>query len=290
MSMQLVAGAVNGAPALINVKNAGEDLETIPFADNGVADTLDVDTDGGGIYTPGGSRVAIIGGSTAGRDHFPFPHLVLTPGSPLPKIDYPIGFNATDYCKMFYVVRKWALDLSISWTNSIGSFAGGVSLKWEPKLYPEGEPRAMVRESEIVIPKGVPFGWTYDEGYDIDGPIITDESFTGDVFGGYSVDFTYDQPLFYESSLFCRFGIEVDSDGQFSCGSLLASRPRTVGQLTLSGFTPTAPILAANLSGALGVNTCDVTISPVEYWPYATKAGLPVYDTATGAQLNDPLS
>lgn len=31
-------------------------------------------------------------------------------------------------------------------------------------------------------------------------------------------------------------------------------------------------------------------ITPLEYWPYATIGGDPVYDTSSGAQLNDPLS
>jgi len=28
----------------------------------------------------------------------------------------------------------------------------------------------------------------------------------------------------------------------------------------------------------------------VDFWPYATKTGSPVWDTSTGAQLNDPCS
>jgi hypothetical protein len=31
-------------------------------------------------------------------------------------------------------------------------------------------------------------------------------------------------------------------------------------------------------------------LTAAEYWPYANSLGLPVYDTATGAQLVDPFS
>jgi hypothetical protein len=34
----------------------------------------------------------------------------------------------------------------------------------------------------------------------------------------------------------------------------------------------------------------DIVLTPRKYWPYKNSAGLPVWDTATGEQLNDPTS
>jgi hypothetical protein len=39
-----------------------------------------------------------------------------------------------------------------------------------------------------------------------------------------------------------------------------------------------------------GLSYCVATITPSEFWPYKNRLGQPVYDTATGAQINDPFS
>jgi hypothetical protein len=58
------------------------------------------------------------------------------------------------------------------------------------------------------------------------------------------------------------------------------------GTLTIDGvdfplFAPTDFYFDSSVS---------IIATPTEFWPYKTSTGLPVYDTATGAQINDPLS
>lgn len=43
-------------------------------------------------------------------------------------------------------------------------------------------------------------------------------------------------------------------------------------------------------SGDPPYNAINLTMEATEWWPYKTTTGLPVYDTSTGAILNDPLS
>jgi len=39
-----------------------------------------------------------------------------------------------------------------------------------------------------------------------------------------------------------------------------------------------------------GLSYCVATITPSEFWPYQNRLGQPVYDTASGTQVNDPFS
>lgn len=52
--------------------------------------------------------------------------------------------------------------------------------------------------------------------------------------------------------------------------------------------TPGGSSPPAWLSGGSG--SASLTMTPVKWWPYATKAGAPVYDEDTGAQIADPFS
>jgi len=47
---------------------------------------------------------------------------------------------------------------------------------------------------------------------------------------------------------------------------------------------------SAGLSWTGGDSISDWVLTPSKYWTYSTKAGLPVYDENTGAQLRDPFS
>lgn len=58
--------------------------------------------------------------------------------------------------------------------------------------------------------------------------------------------------------------------------STLTIDGRAQAMFLWSGFPPVSPL--------------SLTLNPSEFWPYATSAGLPVYDSATGAQLRDPFS
>jgi hypothetical protein len=70
----------------------------------------------------------------------------------------------------------------------------------------------------------------------------------------------------------------------------------TAGSMSILGHT--IPLYLTNttahqidLTSQLASNyACTMTLTPKEYWPYSTSTGQPVYDTVTGAQLNDPFN
>lgn len=305
MSMQLVAGAVNGVPALINVENAGSDPVTIPFADNGVADTLDVDTDGGGLYTPGGSRVAIIGGSTAGRDHFPF----AVPDIDAPTVAawgfWPQAISLDEAMEWFWRIKTWRLTGEFSCDVHIDDGEGNIEDGTITVELTAGGNHILTsspatREADRVIELGASGGETNEEGITTvpsgDTPIIAfNEASILRVGAGEWMYYSGGQ--FYPG-MWVSLGVAME-------GYIVASDNGYTVSIPLGGVRTTASDVSISVNGHslyLGVSDDSsglVTVSningsfaldPLEYWPYATKAGLPVYDTATGAQLNDPLS
>lgn len=74
----------------------------------------------------------------------------------------------------------------------------------------------------------------------------------------------------------------IQGPGTLTVKSLVASDfviPMQVSS-RLNGMDPA--------STSTGSATCALTLEAVEFWPYADSQGLPVYDTATGAQLRNP--
>lgn len=51
-------------------------------------------------------------------------------------------------------------------------------------------------------------------------------------------------------------------------------------------FRPTGEAVGSALSA--GVGSAAFTMTATEFWPYANSVGAPVYDSGSGAQLNDP--
>jgi hypothetical protein len=71
-------------------------------------------------------------------------------------------------------------------------------------------------------------------------------------------------------------------------GIINANFACTVSTLTVDGMT--IPMWRTINSAENANQHLTIVITPVEWWPYKTKSGAAVYDTATGAQLNDPFS
>jgi hypothetical protein len=62
-----------------------------------------------------------------------------------------------------------------------------------------------------------------------------------------------------------------------------------IGQISILGHD--IPLYLTDASyPVLSVLTADYTLVPNEYWPYQNSLGQPVYDTTTGAQINDPFA
>lgn len=238
-------------------------------------------------------RVAIIGGSTSGRDHFPF--AITDSGSSLPIQTFPFGLSLADFASLFYKVKTWRTEITVSWTGvgPIG-YTGGVTVVWRPIVFPqfpsELGPYEPTRESDLVLPRGLDWSWDHDEGYSSDGPVIISADFTGDDFSGYAIEVDYNNNAHFFDDLFWpQVVISVFSADGNRANTWEAALTRHVGDFTFLG-TETVPLNAAALSGGLGITDCEVIMTVEDYWPYATTTGEPVYDTSTGEILRSPFS
>jgi hypothetical protein len=258
-------------------------------------------------------RVAIIGGKTPGRDHFPHP---ATAPSTTIAAGYPYlqpRVSLAQMCKLFYRVKRW----SITWTAS-GVVHGTISMQVQDYVWrnstgvdPANPSQAVLatRESDLIVgntarrinlwfenrPTGyAPFS-TPPIASDVSGHV------SGYGSGGWphgltqhSLEVSYANPRYVGGPAPFAFGLNAGGllsgpsySIQYSVDTTGMASPVSVGGVTVDGIA-VATLYRAGSKTDLG--SMQVAIAIAEYWPYATKAGLPVYDTATGAQLRDPLS
>lgn len=123
-------------------------------------------------------------------------------------------------------------------------------------------------------------------------------SVNGLLFGNQD-DFEY---VMFDGSLFYpRIELAGRLNGFFSTVIFGVVADGTNGSLTVNiGLgTVTFPlkIQMTQIRGAHGAlsstttgGSIALTMTAVEFWPYANSEGLPVYDSGTGAQINDPFS
>lgn len=222
-------------------------------------------------------RVAIIGGSTVGRDHFPFPVVELTESDFGIGTPYPIPLQLSEAMVAFYLVKTWRITIDI--TRTVAPFppdpiagtyyvsAGQLGISSGP---PDEGP--YTRESDLVATRGTSGG--DDTTTSNFAMFCSEEEISGASFGRMG----WFDGLFYPMLL-----IDVDSSGGPSSYDEGSSAGNTAGDLSFSGRFLGLMSVDPGYSGT-------VDISPHEFWPYATKAGLPVYDTSDGSVLNDPFS
>lgn len=257
--------------------------KSLPIGDNGVATTLDVKTDGAD-WDEGGvsSRVGIIGGTTAGRDHFPFPVLDLSSLGATP-FHYVNNTPLTlvQACEMYFRVKKWRVtatgtgmaDGSIyTFDREIDSVVIGeainISEEDPPTEYETEDHRPLTLESDLVAYNST-FSRRFTSGTGTEWPI----SIAIPIFSY----FYYDGISFYPS-----VDIEIDIYLRTMQGApFSASGPFSIilgsGTITDSdGTYKQGPSAYAASS----------SIEAIEYWPYAYKNGDPVYDTETGETID----
>lgn len=156
------------------------------------------------------------------------------------------------------------------------------------------------------------------------GPFVQPEGFFNTtIFGSYTI-FDPDTGLFYPRlaldntfQAFFDFGA-FGTSGVFAGFYLLSTNPIAPplpapsfgiagdvpqGTLTITGLAEGEPdlVIPVGMNGRPGGSappffahggsgSVALTMSAIRWWPYATKAGAPVYDESTGAQLADPFS
>jgi hypothetical protein len=246
-------------------------------------------------------RVAFIGGSTWGRDHFPFPTYQITPSETV----YPIGISFEAAMSWIWRVKTWKIEGTIGFTvdGTYGFLANiyntnrSSSVRANP-LGGAGIP--ITSESGLVCQPIITGFEPFD--YDINNPIPdtiepTFEYFVVNLFQEFLLPLGYHEsagPYHFWPSINVDFrlggdsggeGFQIDGGTAHPTGEIVTGTPFTIDGWEVS------PIKCL-VSGAVDAESVAISLAmtPIEFWPYATKSGLPVYNTATGEQLRDPLS
>lgn len=255
-----------------------------------------------------GDRVAIIGGSTVGRDHFPFPVSDLSVASGSDTF-YPLLVDVDTMCRWFFRVRAWDVVVNSEWMDGFGnSYSHNIFLNaYETVSVADDVWEVPTRESSwAVLSKiGLNAYWEDFEGsfFYLDGSdpleqggsVITNfDSNNSDEESNYELSVGFGSPLWVagEEKLTCQLiwhGTSGNVVFHTFPEGLFGSTPTVCGHLYFDDQTP-LPIYRQTPGGsAAHLVSMDVFVDPAEYWEYANKAGDPVYDTSTGAQLTDPL-
>lgn len=201
-------------------------------------------------------RVAIIGGSTSRRDHFPWPvpdeSALSGSGLSVDSPPYEKGISLEQAMKWALRVKQWSLTGSISWTGSAGArshnitFNSGTSVLMYKLATPSAEP--MLREAETVI-----FAGSYTGSIDVTFPHGTLTGGVGmlDVF---SLDpIVFSDPYFYPAVSFgvTTEGVDsVDYNDNIHVATQenydpVPAEAETVGTLIIDGIEYTLRLISA---------------------------------------------
>lgn len=297
---EAVTGAVNGIATEAVVATVPTNPVTIPYFPGGTTTTLGVDTDGTGTHGTN-HRVAVICGNTSGRDHFPFavPDWgVLPPDEP----PYRVGTDLATVMKWLWRVKKWDLRGTFGWTGGLGAYSitfvspAHLALYWNAAspVHPTVENQlvnfGMFANDSMDITFTKPVG-SGDLILDAQSCILLDNTdpdyppiiFDPDVADRFHPKFGFDVLVAGAGDPSNLDGIEIDSNGFDVFGE-------EAGSITIDGVETTLYVSSAGADVVPGSISCDLTLTPSEYWPYANTSAASVYDTSTGAQLVDPLS
>lgn len=264
-----------------------------------------------------GDCVIVEGGTELGRDHFPWAAQdELNVGD---NYLYKFGIDLARACKWFYRVKRWhvvavcsALRIPTSGSPSDATWSFSFDFQFnvffeDPETFEAlGHKTANdVRESDLVANSYVDsLNFTTettqsDFNHIDDDPEATNighyvTNFTSANAGGRSKSCSfYFVPWFMRwngGAFWLPFTCNI-SDPDFSVTTSFQASASATGSLSVDGVT--TPWWARQFHTTAPYDEFtgySVTMTPKEYWPYATTAGLPVYDTTTGAELRDPFS
>ena len=215
-------------------------------------------------------------------------------------------------------VRKWKLTISVS-------VSGSVIQSYPPRLYTAGPltaesiaagryinfPNLVSREREIPLQN---FGNIWMQSGQIqNGPVPTTQDGQLSWLNHPRIDPVYLTRAKIDiaaKKVYLPFSCAVNVGAWHTSGGDITTI--VFGEMGAQQFTayidgiPT--IWEYSISDSMSVTGISVSVDPIEYWPYAApdkvlypragynvgdphpNAGLPIYDTATGATLRDPVS
>lgn len=304
-TFQTIAGAVNGIPTTRGVRTDGADLQTINIADNGSATTLNVNTDGnppneGAVN----HRVAFIGGTTSGRDHFPW--AVIDGPDPSVAPYFPITLSLEQAMRWTWRVKEWGVSGQFSFRvtrdsdGTYGDYTVDYAMTLKPYYLVSGGPNPPVgSEPYLVVLFGVVVfvnSSSISNGF----PGTPAPIFFANGMG--MLDSSYPSLVSDSGQLKPEIDLTTEVQGTPDSGGA-SSFSFTLSSVNPGGATTVASGLLidgipVDLYYTTETDSCsisnfaisDLSADPVEFWPYAAKDGSAIYDTSTGAQLQDPLS
>lgn len=216
------------------------------------------------------------------RDHFPFPVYDATFDDLLGVGDgeyAPVLMTPAQALFFFFVCKNWR------YTSSEINWQGG-TYTYSPLTF--DTTRTQARESDLVVNSF------------LDQNTVIQQA-GGNLAYAYFLPFiAIDPSAVWSSGIYPVFEVgfwEKDSDDVLPNPEFDARVLTTYdrGRAGVTGGT----LSIVNALGTINLGlykkspddfAADIVMECIEYWPYATKSGDPVYDTATGARLRDPLS
>jgi hypothetical protein len=265
-------------------------------------------------------RVGYMVGNTKGRDHIMWPVV----NGPLVDADQIYTVNLATLMQMAWRVREWRVTagtMAYDWPFS-GSGPPDIHLRmaWSAfslkmQRYDIGE---VMTEKDILGPSSSYLGYGTDKtlgnlgvsGAD-NSPVITVNgsadgpgSANGNIDGTQNILYDsvrnlFGPPLGLSGSAYAFSTNVIISFGSASA-SFLAAHPtqNAVGTVTVvdpaggpglvSGISIQGYSVGSPLNGTGTVS--NIAVTPIVWWPHKNRLGLPVYDTSSGAQINDPFA
>lgn len=213
---------------------------------------------------------------SSGFSGFPAP-LITSPGVPDPSLFFPVAMPFTECIEKFWRIKKWAVATDFVQT------AGAQVATFLSQTMNGGS--TATRENELVlqgqyIACGLPV--------DVNGTV-------GDV-GAFELFRFPPSPGIYTTGGDLYPAINIGSNLDVDDG-INKIRVNLSQDPTGAAGSITATVDGHNVTlyhrpevqtgdGAYSITFMDFT--PVEWWPYAAEDASPIYDTATGAQLQNP--
>jgi hypothetical protein len=201
--------------------------------------------------------------NSSGFNGFPIPYITGSQGA-----FNPYNFSFDNCIKMWWRIKNWTLttDASVTKDGVTGSVVNG-------DLVPFGQPAS---EMGLIYAANNPFLNSSDGVWALAliGNIHYD---TGTLYPSMSTDMHCDA-----SGTGARLAVRF-----FSPDPTLGAATGSITG-TILGQTKTIYYWTSGAPDSFTFST--FVLEPVDWWPYKNTLGNPVWNTSTGAQINDPLS
>jgi hypothetical protein len=242
---------------------------------------------------------------------------------------WPVDISLAQIMALFWRVRKWSLTGSMSGSCTQDFYSESATatiaatdlfpLKYDPIA---GTITAITKEADLLYYAFGPWGGyyglqfagigaPYDPATEIGG-ITSSWSISGTYSdsGSCQVDLSFPSNLLLFDPVTKLFSLPFKPTGNpggfgwFTWNSGYARLVSTFSRVGTSGGITIKPMIAPDfdvpmdaiitLLPPVGTDsaaaTCAFTLQATEFWAYQNSLGQPVYDTSSGAQINDPFA